>query len=136
MTLGELIQFLEARDPERAVPVGFAEPDSYRGYYDELAFAPAKEAPWAPPAAASGSCTRCYSLLSGRTMSGSGRYAMARTHALDQLALPLEDAPPCRSGPILTPRQVGEGRGSGGVNPAERGTTSPRWQATEYAVSA
>jgi len=42
MTLGELIQFLEARDPERAVPLGFAKPHSYRGYYDDLAFEPAK----------------------------------------------------------------------------------------------
>jgi len=43
MTLGELIEFLEARDPERAVPVGFAKPHSYRGYYSELAFEPAKD---------------------------------------------------------------------------------------------
>lgn len=38
MTLGELIAFLEKRDPEQKVPLGFGNPHSYRGYYDELAF--------------------------------------------------------------------------------------------------
>jgi len=42
MTLGELIKFLEAHDPERVCPIGFAEPHSYRGYYDQLAFEPAE----------------------------------------------------------------------------------------------
>lgn len=45
MTLGELIaaleEALETADPEMVVPVGFANPHSYRGYYDELAFEPA-----------------------------------------------------------------------------------------------
>lgn len=44
MTLGELIaaleEALETADPEMVVPVGFANPHSYRGYYDELAFEP------------------------------------------------------------------------------------------------
>ena len=43
MTLGELIKFLEAHDPERIVPIGFAEPHSYRGYYEDLAFEPARD---------------------------------------------------------------------------------------------
>jgi hypothetical protein len=41
MTLGELIEFLEKRDPEKVVPLGFNYPHSYRGYYDQLAFEPA-----------------------------------------------------------------------------------------------
>src|SRR4030043_467713 len=71
MTLGELIQFLEARDPERAVPVGFAEPDSYRGYYDELAFAPAKNV-------TVGSMLACARDALGRTFQGykGGDYEM------------------------------------------------------------
>lgn len=40
MTLGELIKALEAADPELVVPHGFGDPDSYRGYYEDLAFAP------------------------------------------------------------------------------------------------
>ena len=38
MTLGELIQVLEAADADKVVPMGFARPHSYRGYYYELAF--------------------------------------------------------------------------------------------------
>ena len=40
MTLGELIERLEQADPNLIVPMGFASPHSYRGYYDELAFEP------------------------------------------------------------------------------------------------
>lgn len=40
MTLKELIDFLEERDPSIIVPVGFANPHSYRGYYERLAFEP------------------------------------------------------------------------------------------------
>lgn len=36
MTLGELIETLEKYPPEQAVPVGFDEACSYRGYYEEL----------------------------------------------------------------------------------------------------
>lgn len=39
-SLGELIEALEARDPNEAVAYGFGVPHSYRGYYDELAFEP------------------------------------------------------------------------------------------------
>lgn len=42
MYLGELITFLEARDPAIVVPLGFNRPHSYRGDYSELAFAPAR----------------------------------------------------------------------------------------------
>ena len=38
--LAELIKALEAEDPERALPLGFANPHSYRGYYEQLAFEP------------------------------------------------------------------------------------------------
>ncbi len=38
MTLGELIAWLEVRDPTTRVPIGFARPCSYRGYYEDLAF--------------------------------------------------------------------------------------------------
>lgn len=38
LTLGDLIAALEAADPAQRVPLGFTEPHSYRGYYDELAF--------------------------------------------------------------------------------------------------
>jgi hypothetical protein len=41
MTLGELIAVLEKADPNKVVPVGFDNPHSYRGYYEELAFEPA-----------------------------------------------------------------------------------------------
>lgn len=41
MTLGELIEALEAADPTRTVRHGFTHPHSYRGYYNELAFEPA-----------------------------------------------------------------------------------------------
>jgi len=40
MRLGELIEFLEKRDPKQVVKLGFSNPDSYRGYYDELMFEP------------------------------------------------------------------------------------------------
>lgn len=40
MTLGELIDTLELADPALVLPLGFGNPHSYRGYYDELAFEP------------------------------------------------------------------------------------------------
>lgn len=42
MVLYELIAFLEKFDPEKAVPIGFDNPHSYRGYYDQLAFEPVR----------------------------------------------------------------------------------------------
>ena len=41
MYLEELIEALEAADPEQTVPVGFGNPHSYRGDYSDLAFQPA-----------------------------------------------------------------------------------------------
>ena len=38
MVLRELIEALEAIDPETSVPIGFSDPHSYRGYYDDVAF--------------------------------------------------------------------------------------------------
>lgn len=40
-SLGDFIKALEASDPEWVVPVGIAEPHSWRGDYMELAFQPA-----------------------------------------------------------------------------------------------
>ena len=42
--LEELISELEKMPQDGIVPFGFGEPDSYRGYYDQLAFAPVKDA--------------------------------------------------------------------------------------------
>lgn len=38
--LGALIARLEREDPARVLPIGFADPHSYRGYYEQLAFEP------------------------------------------------------------------------------------------------
>lgn len=43
MYLKELIEWLESQNPDATVPHGFAEPMSYRGYYDEVAFEPTGE---------------------------------------------------------------------------------------------
>src|SRR4051812_10967667 len=40
MYLKELIETLETYDPATPVPIGFNNPHSYRGYYDQLAFEP------------------------------------------------------------------------------------------------
>lgn len=42
MTLGELIEILSSAE-NKIVPVGFLNPRSYRGYYDNLAFEPAED---------------------------------------------------------------------------------------------
>jgi hypothetical protein len=42
MTLGELIAALAAAPAGKAVAHGFGNPHSYRGYYDEVAFEPAR----------------------------------------------------------------------------------------------
>lgn len=41
--LGELIEYLKTLDPARVVKPGFGEPDSYRGYYIDVAFEPVPE---------------------------------------------------------------------------------------------
>lgn len=38
LTLGEIIERLKHADPRTVVPIGFARPHSYRGYYEQLAF--------------------------------------------------------------------------------------------------
>lgn len=43
LNLGELIEELERHDPNLRLPLGFTEPHSYRGYYDQLAFQPAAD---------------------------------------------------------------------------------------------
>lgn len=43
MTLKDIIEALEAEDPNRILPVGFNSPHSYRGYYDQLGFEPATD---------------------------------------------------------------------------------------------
>ena len=40
MYLKELIEILEKQDPATPARVGFGNPHSYRGYYDQLAFEP------------------------------------------------------------------------------------------------
>lgn len=42
MYLKELIEALEAADQSHVCEMGFAHPHSYRGYYDQLAFEPAR----------------------------------------------------------------------------------------------
>lgn len=42
--LGELIQQLKAMPQDGVIPFGFDKPMSYRGHYDELAFAPKQNA--------------------------------------------------------------------------------------------
>ena len=67
MQLQELIDALETYDPSIVVREGFAEPHSYRGYYEQLAFEPAygvtigsmlsaaRSAGWLPGVVSSGS---------------------------------------------------------------------------------
>jgi len=43
LSLGELIEILESHDPETMCFNGFGAADSYRGYYEQLAFEPAGE---------------------------------------------------------------------------------------------
>ena len=40
MILKDLIAYLEAKDPNIVLPRGFFHPHSYRGYYEDVAFAP------------------------------------------------------------------------------------------------
>lgn len=40
LDLGDLIARLEREDPARVLPIGFAYPHSFRGYYEQLAFEP------------------------------------------------------------------------------------------------
>lgn len=40
MYLKELIEYLKQKHPDIIVPMGFHNPHSYRGYYDDLAFEP------------------------------------------------------------------------------------------------
>ncbi len=63
MTLGELIEFLAARDPAIVVPVGFNRPHSYRGFYEQLAFEPARNV-------TAGSMLACAREALGRTYIG------------------------------------------------------------------
>jgi hypothetical protein len=41
--LGGIITRLEQEDPNRVLPIGFANPHSYRGYYEQLAFEPVRD---------------------------------------------------------------------------------------------
>lgn len=42
MMLYQVIEFLEQCDPAHVAPLGFANPHSYRGYYEWLAFEPTR----------------------------------------------------------------------------------------------
>lgn len=41
MYLRDIIERLGREDPNRVLPIGWGAPDSYRGYYEDLAFEPA-----------------------------------------------------------------------------------------------
>jgi hypothetical protein len=41
--LGGIIARLEQEDPDRVLPIGFANPHSYRGHYEQLAFEPVRD---------------------------------------------------------------------------------------------
>jgi hypothetical protein len=43
LTLTALVKALEKFDPDQVVSAGFGSADSYRGYYEDLAFAPGRE---------------------------------------------------------------------------------------------
>jgi hypothetical protein len=43
MSLGEIIERLEKEDPDRVLKIGWGEPASYRGYYEDVAFEPAND---------------------------------------------------------------------------------------------
>lgn len=43
LDLDGVIARLDRDDPDRVVPLGFANPHSFRGYYDELAFTPVRD---------------------------------------------------------------------------------------------
>ncbi len=40
MTLGEIIEYLKKKDPNKQILIGLACPHSYRGFYEQLAFEP------------------------------------------------------------------------------------------------
>ena len=42
MFLMDLIKYLDTKDSNKIIPLGFNNPHSYRGYYEELAFEPAE----------------------------------------------------------------------------------------------
>jgi hypothetical protein len=44
MNLEQIIKFLEELNQDGVVPFGFGEPDSFRGYYEDVAFEPVKDA--------------------------------------------------------------------------------------------
>jgi len=100
MFLGELIKFLEARDPKRVVPLGFAEPHSYRGFYNDLAFEPAKDV-------TVGSMLACARDALGRTFQGykGGDYKMGE---YTDVWLAEYSYTGERIGPILLSFMVGE----------------------------
>jgi len=72
MTLKELIETLEKADPNKVVPLGFRRPHSYRGYYTDLAFAPAKNI-------TVGEMLACAQSALGKTFDGykGGEYTMS-----------------------------------------------------------
>lgn len=40
---GGIIARLEQEDPDRVLPIGFANPHSFRGYYEQLTFEPVRD---------------------------------------------------------------------------------------------
>lgn len=43
--LGGIIERLEREDPNRVLPIGFDDPHSFRGHYEQLAFEPRRNIP-------------------------------------------------------------------------------------------
>lgn len=71
MDLGQLITRLAGEHPDQVVPIGFANPHSYRGFYHELAFEPA-------PTVTVGAMVEAARSAVGRTFTGykGGDYTM------------------------------------------------------------
>lgn len=100
MVLEDLIAFLAARDPAIVVPLGFHEPHSYRGYYEQLAFEPLENT-------TVGAMLACARSAFGQTFEGykGGSYTMGKytTVNLSEYGTTGEEI-----GPVLLRYMVGE----------------------------
>lgn len=100
MQLKNVIKFLEQRDPDKVVPIGFDTPHSYRGYYHELAFEPKENT-------TVGDMLRCAREALGETYQGwkGGEYTMSgdTTCYLAEMGCCGEEI-----GPVLLRYMVGE----------------------------
>lgn len=71
MNLGELICELKKHDAKKVVAIGFGKPNSYRGYYEDIAFEPAENV-------TIGSMLKFAKMANGKTFCGykGGEYKM------------------------------------------------------------